>query len=159
MKKIYCVTFLILMNKLTYSQDSSQVKRIDSIIAKIEFTLSDKEKVVKDTVFYGKADKTGEQDTLKRRTISYSEKSERRIQKISRIEHYMNWTSLVTIYYLDEKTMYYRKQDWYVDDLRNDFVIYYWNDKGVAQFRHAGIEGDPFPPTFLDFSYQILREK
>jgi hypothetical protein len=53
----------------------------------------------------------------------------------------------------------FTQQVWYLNTIKEDFDIYYFDDIEVYQIKRDNDAGKPYAPTFLKWCYQFLNEK
>ena len=132
------------------------VHNIDSLVEKIDKLVPATDNQIKNTVLYGIEERTRLPDTQHVHTqyfISYGS-----VIKVIKNTKYKYWTHREIIYVQNERPIKYNRQSYYLNSLKDDFDIYFNDDKAVYQIEHVGL-GRPHPPTFLAFCYQILNAR
>ena len=138
------------------AQENKLVYNIDSMIEKIERLIPSTTNKIKDTIIYGIHERSKLPDTQFVHTKYFF--SDRSLIKVINYTKYKNWTDTEIIYVQDEKPIKYNRQSHYLDLLKDDFDIYFRDDKAVYQTERVGA-GKPYAPAFLSFCYQIIKSR
>lgn len=109
-----------------------------------------------DTIEYFEEDGTGLPDTAYRQTSFYFT-ADTQMCRITETVRYHNWTTEVTVYYYQKKTLRYERTEKYLGEIKDHFIIGYFQDKFAYMEKLKGI-GIPQQETFLNFSYQLLNK-
>ena len=147
---LYCVNCL--------GQDLITVRKIDSITKTLEITPNRYKKIVKDTVTYGREEAIALPDTVLNHKEYFLNTENGNIEKITTKTVYRQWTTILTIYYQDNKPVKFTRQSWYLTTPKEDFDIYYSNDTEVYQNKRDTERGKPYAPAFLEWCYQLLNK-
>lgn len=147
---------IFIVNMVLKAQDSGICSRLKYNADTLEQKASGFIKSSKDSVVHFLEDETNMPGSTKLHTEYFAYAGE--IKKIHSVEQYKQWTIIQTVYYSLSKPFKYSRQEYYNQEIKNDFDIYYGNDEVICQTERNGI-GKPYPPAFLNFSYQLLRSK
>jgi hypothetical protein len=158
MYKIISVLASILCCINYLGQDLVTVRKIDSVTKTLEITPNKYKKIVKDTVTYGREEVTALPDTILNHKEYFLNIENGNIEKITIKTVYRQWTTILTIYYRDNKPVKFTRQSWYLTTPKEDFDIYYSNDTEVYQNKRDTERGKPYAPAFLEWCYQLLNE-
>ena len=152
----FLLLLLFFQNADAQKGDSVSVHNIDGMIELIERLVSHTAKEIKDTVIYSIEERSGLPDTQHvHRTYFISSGS---VIKVIKHTKHKYWTHSEIMYVQNEKPIKYNRQSYYLDLLKDDFDIYFKDDKAVYQIERVGV-GKPYPPAFLAFCYEILRSR
>jgi len=134
------------------------VNKIDSITKVLEVTPNKYKKIVKDTITFGREEITKFPDTILNHKEYFLNIENGNIEKITTKTVYRQWTTILTIYYRDNRPVKFTRQSWYLAIPKEDFDIYYSNDREIYQNKRDTGRGKPYAPAFLEWCYQLLNE-
>ena len=159
MKSWILFSLLLFVINFSYGQDSDGKERINTIVNKINLKKGYYLQVTRDTSFQHEL--SAELYTVKEQFIFYRTK-EGQIEKIDRKLIYDNWNIYTTIYYSSQKPIKYVQKGVYLDEVIEDFEIYYENDISILTSQYSFGTNTKFIPdteAFLQIAYKYLNLK
>lgn len=156
MRKLLLILSTALCGANVYAQDSTTALYINTVVARLEENLGQCQIIKKDTVLY--EEDSSNATALKIRITSWIDPRNNQIVKMSENSRYRQWTTVLDVYFQEERPIRLTSTKWDGTKVILDFDLYYIHDNSVFCTKREFKKGKPDADFFLKWSYELLAD-